>query len=56
MKKLISTLLACVFLWQAMPLNVIAEAVNPFPTAQELSAAFPTTRRATTAAWPPITA
>jgi len=39
MKKLISTLLACVFLWQAMPLNVIAEAVNPFPTAQELSAA-----------------
>ena len=40
MKKLISTLLACVFLWQAMPLNVIAEAVNPFPTAQELSAAL----------------
>ena len=39
MKKLVSLLLACVFLWQAMPMNGLAESVNPLPTAQELSAA-----------------
>ena len=39
MKKLISALLACIFLWLAMPLSVLAEALNPLPTSQELSAA-----------------
>ncbi|MBQ9252410.1 MAG: hypothetical protein IJ188_07235 [Clostridia bacterium] len=39
MKKLISILLACMFMWQAMPLDAMAEALNPLPTSQELSAA-----------------
>lgn len=39
MKKLISVLLAMIFFSQALPANVIAEAVNPLPTSQELSAA-----------------
>lgn len=39
MKKLISVLMVCLFFWQALPLNVLAEAVNPPPTAQELAAA-----------------
>ncbi|MBQ9251136.1 MAG: hypothetical protein IJ188_00690 [Clostridia bacterium] len=61
MKKLISALLACIFLWQAMPLDAMAEALNPLPPARSFpprwrSRAFPTTRRATTAAWTPITA
>ena len=39
MKRLISILLACIFLWLAMPLGAMAEALNPLPTSQELSAA-----------------
>lgn len=40
MKKLVSVLLACMFFLLAMPLNVLAEALNPLPTGQELSAAL----------------
>ena len=39
MKKIVSLLLALIFFSQAMPMNVLAEAVNPVPTNQELSAA-----------------
>lgn len=40
MKRSISALMAVIFLWLAMPLKVIAEAINPPPTAEELSAAI----------------
>ena len=39
MKKLFSVLLALIFFSQALPVNVIAESINPLPTSQELSAA-----------------
>ena len=39
MKKLVSLLLALILFTQAMPMNVLAEAVTPVPTSQELSAA-----------------
>ena len=40
MKRLIALLLATVFVWMAMPLDMAAAALNPPPTAQELSAAI----------------
>ncbi len=40
MKKMVSLLLALIFFFQAMPAGVIAEAINPAPTPQELSAAL----------------
>ena len=43
MKRCVSILLACIFLWLAMPLTVLAEALNPPPTGQELSAALAVT-------------
>ena len=39
MKKLVSILLALIFLTQSMPVNALAEALYPAPTAQELTAA-----------------
>ncbi len=39
MKKLLSVMMALIFLWLAMPLDVLAEAIHPLPTSQELSAA-----------------
>ena len=43
MRKCVSILLACIFLWLAMPLSALAEALNPPPTGQELSAALAVT-------------
>jgi len=43
MKKCLSLLLACIFLWLSMPLSVLAEALNPLPTGQELAAALAVT-------------
>ena len=39
MKRRIAFLLAAVFVWMAMPLEMAAAALNPLPTVQELSAA-----------------
>ncbi len=43
MKKLVALFLSLIFCWQAVPQNVLAEAVNPLPTAEELAAAMATT-------------